>query len=450
MAPLRTLGLVALSLFSSIAQGLPSHRLTSRAALLPSEDPFYVAPEGFEDTAPGTILRSRPTPAKIAAFGIAPANLEAAHQLLIRSSDNFGNPVAVVSTVLVPHGADYSKLVSYQFAEDASSPNCCPSYVMLEGSETGGDGGTSTSHAEFILIIAALEKGWVVTAPDHEGPTAAYLANLRAGYHTLDGIRGTLASGDITGVSSDATVVMWGYSGGSLASGFAAELQPSYAPELAIAGAALGGTVPNIKTALAAINEGDTAGLIPAGFLGLAHEYPEIKTLLDEQLIPEKREEFMMAEVECFGANVDRFKGMDVYTYLKDRDALENPTIDAILAENGMGQHTPAIPLLVYKAEKDEISWINDTTTLVRKYCDEGASVDYRISETGAHSDMAIVGAPDALLWIEDRMQHLPLPQEGCVTSTELTPLASAEALRVIGEVLVDLLLDLLHKPIGE
>lgn len=50
---------------------------------------------------------------------------------------------------------------------------------------------------------------------------------------------------------------MWGYSGGSLASGWAAGLQPNYAPELGgnLLGAALGGFVTNI-TATAEATDG--------------------------------------------------------------------------------------------------------------------------------------------------------------------------------------------------
>ena len=67
----------------------------------------------------------------------------------------------------------------------------------------------------------------------------------------------------------------WGYSGGSLASGWAAALQPKYAPELKknLIGAALGGFVTNI-TATAEATDGTLfAGLVPNALSGLANEY---------------------------------------------------------------------------------------------------------------------------------------------------------------------------------
>lgn len=60
---------------------------------------------------------------------------------------------------------------------------------------------------------------------------------------------------------------MWGYSGGSIASTFAAELQASYAPELDFAGAALGGIVPDL-TEVFRKPISNVSALIPGGLLG--------------------------------------------------------------------------------------------------------------------------------------------------------------------------------------
>jgi len=47
---------------------------------------------------------------------------------------------------------------------------------------------------------------------------------------------------------------MWGYSGGSVATEFAAELSVQYSPEMEFAGAVLGGVVPNITGVLDRVN----------------------------------------------------------------------------------------------------------------------------------------------------------------------------------------------------
>lgn len=75
-------------------------------------------------------------------------------------------------------------------------------------------------------------------------------SGLQAGYATLDSLRAVMRSGNITGIDSKPTTTMLGYSSGGQAVGWATELHPTYAPELEIAGAALGGVVPNLTALL--------------------------------------------------------------------------------------------------------------------------------------------------------------------------------------------------------
>jgi hypothetical protein len=171
----------------------------------PTQDPFYTPPAGYEQAAPGTILRSRDPPSPLAAFGALPLVLADTQQILYRSTDTFGNPTSTVSTILIPFKADKTKLLSYQIAQDSAFLNCAPSYAFQFLSDSGGPLGTIGTQAEITGIGAALAEGWVITIPDHEGPNAAFLANTRGGQHVLDGIRATLSSGL---VSSSAQVAL--------------------------------------------------------------------------------------------------------------------------------------------------------------------------------------------------------------------------------------------------
>ncbi|KMU83306.1 lipase 8 [Coccidioides immitis H538.4] len=123
----RAAWLLVLYLCALAAHAIPPPLEARGRPVLPEKDPFYIPPEGYEKAAPGEILRSREVPYPIAAFTTFRINLAGAYQLLYRSSDNFGKPTATVTTVLVPHKADYNKVVSYQVAEDAASINCAPS-----------------------------------------------------------------------------------------------------------------------------------------------------------------------------------------------------------------------------------------------------------------------------------------------------------------------------------
>src|ERR1700733_12172717 len=186
--------------------------------LLPAQDPFYTPPDGFQHSTPGTVLRSRDV--KLAFLGLIPQKVTAT-QLLYRSTDMNGQPAAAVTTVVVPAERDVNRpcpILSYQCAIDAVAGRCFPSYAMRRGAKAVG----SLAQIEFLLVAAALAEGWAVSVPDHEGTDGTWGAPREPGYHILDGLRAAL-SFDRLGLSEEAPVGLWGYSGGGLAPGGGAE-----------------------------------------------------------------------------------------------------------------------------------------------------------------------------------------------------------------------------------
>lgn len=438
-----------LLLLVPLIAALPSSHTGKRdGPLPPGEDPFYTPPEGWESTAPGAILRHRNPPFPVAAFGLADVNLDGSHQILYRTTDSFGDPIATVTTVLVPYNADYTKVLSYQVAQDAADPNCSPSFAIQQFSDAGEALALIMPQLEYVFMSSALNKGFVVIVPDHLGPKSAFLANTLSGQAVLDNVRAALASTDFTGISSDATVALWGYSGGSLASGFAAEIQPSYAPELEIAGAALGGTVPKILPVINATNEGIFTGLIPAGIQGLANEYPDAQKLIRQGIRPDKWAEFNKTQNLCLTGNIIEYLGQDVYSYTNDPNLFQSPFADSLLQPNNMGRNTPQIPLLIYKAVNDEISPIENTDELYEKYCSNGADVEYVRDFLSEHAVLTITGAPDAFMWLTDRLSGVAV-ESGCTRKTRLTGLLDPAALGALGIDIVQLLLSFLSLPVG-
>lgn len=414
----------------------------------PSKDPFYAVPADVDRAAPGTILRHRAPPHPMAGFGVLPIHLRAAHQILYRTTDNLGNATATVLTVLIPHRADLGKVLSYQVAEDAASIDCAPSYAFQLGHATGPAHGTILTEAELLLVEAALEQGWVVIAPDFLGPKAAFLANELAGHATLDGIRAAINSAPWTGIRARPTVALWGYSGGSLASLWVAELQPTYAPELHIAGAAVGGTVPNISTVVSSIDGRIWAGLIPAGILGLANQHADLERLLWRHVRPECRADFYRPRSQCFLANHEQFANKHVAGMLDDpRLIFTHPLAVALVARNAPGRAAPRIPLFVYKSTGDEISPVSETDRLVRRYCAAGTPVEYQRDTGSNHGSLAILGAPKAVAWLRATLNGRR--RAGCVKRTVPSSLLDTEALALLPKILIDALLSLLGKRVG-
>lgn len=444
-----TFQLLATLALSSLTIAVPTQLQSRKMPTLPSEDSFYRVPSDIDQAKPGQILQHRLPPAPIAAFGLDPVNLKATHQIQYRTTDSHGNATATVLTVMIPHNADTSKVLSYQIAEDASSLDCSPSYALQLEAARGPLLGTIVTQAELLLIEGALEQGWVVISADFEGPKGAYLANKLAGYATLDGIRAALNSGSFTGIKSKPTITMWGYSGGSLATNFAAELQPSYAPELAIAGAAVGGTVPNITNVVTTINRGSFAGLIPTGILGLCKEYPELDQVVKQHLKPEYADKVNKVLSQCLAADAAEFLFQDIVSYFDDKSLIyTNPIAVKVLAENALGQSTPKIPLFWYKSINDEVSPIADSDKVVDKYCSEGASIEYERDFFSEHGSLAATAAPKALSWLK-KVMNGHVPAAGCSKKSVASTLLDPSTLEILPKFILDALLDLLQKPVG-
>lgn len=163
------------------------------------------------------------------------------YNILYRTTDSQYKPTWAVTTLLIPNNTQYNssdKLLSYQIPYDSADLNASPSYSMYAGGLPD--------------VTAALGRGWYVNVPDYEGPLASFTAGVMSGHATIDSVRAVLSSG--FGLAPNGTkYALWGYSGGALASEWAAELQVQYASELNFAGAALGGLTPNITTVMEAV-----------------------------------------------------------------------------------------------------------------------------------------------------------------------------------------------------
>ncbi|KAK2593193.1 hypothetical protein QQS21_009122 [Conoideocrella luteorostrata] len=434
---------LALASLSANTHPAPAKRA---AQTLPSNDPFYAAPQNLTDYSPGAIIRSRKPPGPLGFFS-ARINLQGAWQLLYRSTGAHGEPLASVTTVLIPYNADFGKLLSYQVEIDAPYEACFPS-ISLQQSEAHFD--TVTGQYGELWIMTALARGWAVSVPDHEGPQAAFTAGLVEGRVTLDNVRAVLQSGHITGVLPEAQAALWGYSGGAQATEWALELQKEYAPELHIIAAALGGVPANLEKAFEQINKGTSAGLAAGGILGLAKAYPALAALLKDRLESETASRFYQAQEQCLVPTLIQFVSKDVFSFFDGGSSfLQDPVFQDILRENAMGNHgVYKVPTYFYHAINDDILPFNVTEALVDRYCGAGANIHFSREAFGKHITVALTGAAGALKFLMDRMEGRPL-RPGCSKSTVVSSALVPENLPILGETVFNAVNALLGKPLG-
>lgn len=417
---------LALALFFGFCW--PVHALYLQPEL-PLEDDFYLAPSDIQDFDEGEIIRWRPAPLMIRSIYI-PINIKNAWQFLVRSQDSHGNATAIVTTVLEPYDADPSKVLSYQFAEDSPSANCAPSYSILFGAKMD----TLVAQLEMLLLSTGLSRGWYVVAPDYEGPQGAFTAGRQSGQATLDSIRAILTTQNITGIEPDAKVAMWGYSGGTIASGWAAQLQPLYAPELQpnLIGVAVGGWVTNITLTAEATDGTIFAGLIPNAITGLIQEYTELRPLLDSLLAGKRRDKFLEAADMCLLPAIANFAFHTVFSgrhpYVTEGwDFFQREEVKAVVDENTLAlveeDGVPEIPIFVFHGSEDEIVPISGARRAYKNYCEWGiGSLEFAEANTTGHILEVLEGSGAAIKWLEDRFAGIP-PVEGCQKTVRTTNL---------------------------
>jgi hypothetical protein len=390
--------------------GQPPHEglQRKRRPVVPAKDPFYEPPPGFEHSRPGTVLRSRDV--ELAFLGLIPQQFTAT-QLLYRTTDLNGLPQATVTTVIVPKERTANRpipLVSYQCAIDAVAGRCFPSYALRRGAKALG----ALAQFEFFLIAAALAEGWAVSVPDHEGSRGMWGAPYEPGYHVLDGIRAALAF-ERLGLSEDAPVGVWGYSGGGLASAWAAEVSGSYAPELNIVGAVLGSPVGDLGNAFRRLNGSFYSGLPAMVVAALTHIYPELDRVIQEHGTDEGKAMLLRIEKMTTAHAVLRLIGMDMGKLVDQplEQILSSPEVQHIFDSIKLGTAVPTPPVLIVQAVHDKIVSVDDIDELTHIYQSGGASVTYHRDMFSEHMLLHPMSAPMALRWLTDRFNGEPLDE---------------------------------------
>jgi alpha-beta hydrolase superfamily lysophospholipase len=388
--------------------GQPPHEELRRKVrpLLPSDDPFYQPPSGFQHAEPGTVLRSRDV--ELAFLGLIPQRTKAT-QLLYRTTDLNGRPEATVTTVIVPaHVAEgqVCPLLSYQCAIDAVTSRCFPSYAMRRKAKALG----SLAQLELVLVAAAVAEGWAVSIPDHEGPGGAWGAPYEPGYRVLDGIRAALSS-DRIGISPSAPIGLWGYSGGGLASAWAAEMCGDYAPELDIVGAVLGSPVGDLGNTFRRLNGKLFAGLPAMVVAALVHVYPDLDRVIREHTNEEGRALLDSLEKMTTAEAVIRMAGKNMGDYLDEplEDILSTPEVSHVFQSIKLGAAVPTPPVLIVQAVHDYLIDVNDIDELADAYSAGGADVSYHRDAFNEHMVLHPLSAPMTLRWLTDRFDRRPL-----------------------------------------
>ncbi|AKA07546.1 secretory lipase [Streptomyces noursei ZPM] len=350
---------------------------------------------------PGDVVTSTPT-----AFHPLPGQptRTRAWHLTYRSTSAKGTPNTVSGTVIVPDDGRTGPrpLVTYAVGTVGLADSCAPSAGFPKG---------TTMEANLIQQLTA--RGWAVAVTDYEGLGTpgehTYTVGRAEGQAVLDAARAAerLPEAAAAGVTADSPVGIMGYSQGGQASSWAAELHPSYAPELRVKGTATGGVPADLREVAAANDGGIGAGLILMAAIGQNAAFPELH--LDTYLNDRGRRAVAFLRDHCVAIDVaaELFRKVSDVTVT---NPLERPDWQARLRESTLGTRTPDAPVYLYHGTADELIPYAVGARLRAEWCARGARVQWTSIPLGEHVLGAIVGAAPAADWLADRFAGRPAP----------------------------------------
>jgi len=314
------------------------------------------------------------------------------HRFMVRSTDTAGKAVPVTATLIEPRrpwrGPGPRPVVVRNQPINALGLTAAPSYRI--------------AHGVYVdvppLLPLLLARNYAVVLPDHEGPRMAYSAGRMAAHAVLDSVRGMRT---LRPELAESPMVMDGYSGGAIATVWAAQEQPTYAPELRFRGAIAGGTPTDYALLYRSMNGALGSGLFAAAVIGQAREYPEMVELFGDFAFYVATLIKDLPQSPLAAAGVAR---IDLGRIAAVADPVESEIAQAVIVDNKPGAAAPTMPILLYHGSRDRMlgdQFVPEqgARELVATWRTRGATVDY-LPVPGEHLIAAGWAIPAVLRWM--------------------------------------------------
>ncbi|MBJ7519077.1 MAG: hypothetical protein JHC84_05215 [Solirubrobacteraceae bacterium] len=354
------------------------------AAPASGASPVSAPPPDLAATVPGEILRAEPASARL-----LPGSPRA-WRLLYRSTSADGSPIAVSGSVIVPPGARH--VLAIAPSTQGFADRCAPSRRLQDLTLT-----------ELPMIAAATARGWAVAMTDYEGLGTpgqhTMFVGRSEGHAVLDALRAARALPG-SGLTEGGRSGVLGYSQGGAAAAWTAQLQPTYAPDVPLAGVAAGGTIADLPAFLAAGSGTWGAGAGFGTLLGLDAAYDDLDLA---PLLTPRGESFARTVGSRCALEWIATLNYPRASALLASDPFVRPAWARRAHENTPGDTAPAAPVLLYHGRGDRSVPIAGAERLRAAWCTRGATVRWRAMATD-HAGALVNGTTSALSWLGSRM----------------------------------------------
>lgn len=354
----------------------------------PRGDAFYEPRALPADAKPGDLIWVRP-------YGLLANSV--GYQIMYWSQ-------AVDGTLVATSG------VAFWPARTISNPR--PIVAWAPGSTGLGDQCASSTweYDQHALPKAVAElvvkNGAVFVATDYQGLATPgehpYAVGNAEGRDVLNSIRAVAALTK----TSNPTAVTLGESQGGGASLFAAELAPSYAPDIRFVGAVAVAPPSDLANLASTLDGGKYFGYVLMAINGIGTAYPDALAQRDK-LTAAGRQALSAIRSECGAEILVQYAG-------KRREEFGlGPILDSAeflrrLHENEPGHAKTQAPLLIVQGEADDTIPPAMTRRLVQAYCAAGVPVTAKFLPGKGHANSTTTALTDIVIFLAARMNGQP------------------------------------------
>ncbi|MFJ3306562.1 lipase family protein [Streptomyces sp. NPDC086549] len=399
-----------------------SDPVVSRGVTIPA---FYNPPVTLP-TADGALIRSEPLPLALSLPSIPGPLPGRATRLMYKSTDSGGRPVAVTGAYIEPAAAwpagGARPLVALAPGTMGQGDQCAASMGLEHPLLLNGE--TVSVGYEDLAIYRLLAEGVAVVVTDYVGLGTTdrlhtYVNRLDGAHAVLDAVRAARAL-DGASVTSASRVGLFGYSQGGGATAAAAELQPAYAPDVALAGTYSGAPPADLTEVTRAIDGSDLAGALGWAVNGFLQSDPALKPIAEAHLNAAGMAALADLSTMCVGDALFAYGSVHSTAWTNDGRSLgdiiqSEPALRDYLEEQRIGTSTPASPVRVATGVNDDLVPHAQARRLAVDWCRAGADITYVpvvLPNAGRallnHFGPLLTDQGAAVAWLTARLSGMP------------------------------------------
>ncbi|MFF1921710.1 lipase family protein [Streptomyces sp. NPDC058221] len=398
--------------------------VVSRGVTIPD---FYNPPAELP-AANGALVRHEALPLGLSIPGLDGRPMPGtATRLMYKSTDSNGAPVAVTGAYIEPSaawkGGGARPLVAVASGTMGQGDQCAPSLALEHPLTLNGE--TVSVGYEALAIYRLLSAGTAVVVTDYAGLGATdrlhtYVNRVDEGHALLDAARAAHAVPGAS-ITAESRTGLYGYSQGGGASASAAELQPSYAPDVELSGTYSGAPPADLTAVMKGIDGSALAGALAWSINGFAQSDADLRNVVEANINDAGKAALKDASTMCVGDAILGYgfaksnKWTNSGKSIGDVIAAE-PRAQAALDKQRIGNLKPAGPVRLATGVQDDIVPHGQARQLAVDWCRKGADVSYKpvvLPNLGDklltnHIAPLITDQGDAISWLTDRLSGRP------------------------------------------